>query len=246
MTVVICRNKEISLSLVGQIIAKSLHFGILAKVVIDKRFQQLKFSSDLEEKFRSLSESRTFDRGEVVYRAGDMPQGLYLLKEGLVGLAIMSEGGREHLVRLFVSHDFMSHRSLFACEDYHATATALEASSVDFVPKDSFFRLIEKDKLFASFFLKRLAFDLGESERRHKRLVEDDARSRVAGGVLYLKDIDHQHVWTRKEIADFSGTTTETVIRTLGRFEGEGLITQKGRPIEILKRQSLIQIARFD
>lgn len=191
-------------------------------------------------------EKQSFQKGELLYHAGEAPPGLFLLRKGLVGLALVSEAGREQLVRLFGPNDFLSHRSLLAEEHYHANATALEASEVQFVPKDLFFGLVEKQRAFAHYFLKRLAIDLGDCERRLKSMAEADAQARVAAALVYLKDLHAHHVWTRKEIADFAGTTTETTIRSLGKLEEEGLIKQVGRPIEILKRASLIQKARFD
>lgn len=210
-------------------------------------FPELKSTpQSLQEKLIAHNQTQRFDRGEVLYHTEEPPKGLYLLKSGLIGLAITSEAGREHLLRLFVPHDFLGHRSMLAEESYHATARALEASEFKFLPREVFFELIDSEPHFARFVMKRLAKDLGDCERRHKLLVENDAQSRIAGAIIYLKDIHPDHVWTRKEIADFSGTTTETVIRSLGRFEQEGLIAQEGRPIHILQRQRLIDKARYD
>jgi CRP-like cAMP-binding protein len=45
--------------------------------------------------------------------------------------------------------------------------------------------------------------------------------------------------WTRKEIADWAGTTSETVIRTLSLFEDQKLITTQGKRITILNPKML-------
>ena len=44
---------------------------------------------------------------------------------------------------------------------------------------------------------------------------------------------------SRKEIAEYAGTTVETVARTLTQFEKEGLIEKIGRSFEILDGEKL-------
>ncbi|MCK6599626.1 MAG: helix-turn-helix domain-containing protein, partial [Bdellovibrionaceae bacterium] len=57
--------------------------------------------------------------------------------------------------------------------------------------------------------------------------------------ILFLQDHFKDQLWTRKEIAQWAGTTPETVMRTLSQFEKEGLIDQSGRRIIIIKRDKI-------
>ena len=61
-----------------------------------------------------------------------------------------------------------------------------------------------------------------------------------AEALLFLQDHFTHQGWTRREIAQWAGTTPETVIRTLAQFEKEGFIDQSdGRSIRILNRDKL-------
>ena len=68
---------------------------------------------------------------------------------------------------------------------------------------------------------------------------------RIAEALLFLRENFQDKNWTRKEISEWAGTTTETVIRTLADFEKEGLIEQTGRLITISKRDKLLAKARI-
>jgi CRP-like cAMP-binding protein len=64
--------------------------------------------------------------------------------------------------------------------------------------------------------------------------------------VLYLREVFPEHQWTRREIAEFCGSSTPTVIRTLAKFEAEGILRQHGRKIEIVRREALLELAAID
>lgn len=71
--------------------------------------------------------------------------------------------------------------------------------------------------------------------------MDKGAPERVAEALVFLQDHFSQQQWTRREIAQWAGTTPETVIRTLAQFEKDGLIDQSdGRNIRILSKERLI------
>ncbi|MBX3040563.1 MAG: cyclic nucleotide-binding domain-containing protein, partial [Bdellovibrionaceae bacterium] len=83
----------------------------------------------------SVSKFIDYKRGENVWRAGDHPRGLFIVDSGLIGLSIIGNSGKEHLVRFCKEGQFFGHRSLFADEVYNASAVALEPSRLRFIPR---------------------------------------------------------------------------------------------------------------
>ena len=88
-----------------------------------------------------------------------------------------------------------------------------------------------------------LARELRQAEIRIASLSEKDVTARVAEALIYLKKVDPLHLWTRKEIADFCGSTTATVIRVLARLESSGVIRQEGRSILFRNEQALLDLS---
>lgn len=200
----------------------------------------LKFS--IENCFRETHE-RSYKRGEVIYRVGDEPKGLYLVESGLVGLVMIGEKGQEHLVRLFRPLQIFGHRSLFAKEPYHATATALEGTRVRFLNREMVREEMKGNCEFAEFLLETLAHEMRRAEQKQLSLSEKDVTARIAETLLYLKELKPDHNWTRQEIADYCGSTAATVIRTMAYFENQKWIEQVGRTIVIKDKNALLDQA---
>ncbi|UXR65015.1 Crp/Fnr family transcriptional regulator [Bdellovibrio bacteriovorus] len=183
---------------------------------------------------------KTFKRGDVIYRSGDTPKNIYFVESGLVGLGLWGESGKDHLVRLFREGQIFGHRSLFANEVYHATATVIDEAQVRILNKAEMREQMKGNCDLAEKLLETLAKELRQAEARQLVLSEKDAPARIAEAVVYLKELHPEYSWTRQEIAEFCGTTTPTVIRTLARFVEEGLVEQKGREIVILNKSALL------
>lgn len=196
-----------------------------------------------QKKLLQATQKLTLKRGEVIYRQGDSPRGVYFIEEGLVGLVLVGEStGKEHLVRFFKAGQFFGHRTLFADESYHATSTALEKTVISFIPKDPFLRVADQNPCLYKDVIQVLATELKACEVRHVTIMEKQVLSRAAQAIVYLKDLYPEHNWTRQEIANFCASTASTVIKAMAELEYRGLIAQKGRSIEVLDRQALIEL----
>jgi CRP-like cAMP-binding protein len=106
-------------------------------------------------------------------------------------------------------------------------------------------QLVEKYPDIALQFLARISRELRQAEDRFRSSVDKAAPERIAEALLFLKENFADQAWTRKDIAEWAGTTPETVMRTLADFEEESLIAQKGRRIEIKDRKALLERANL-
>ncbi len=190
------------------------------------------------------SQSRTIElkRGDFIYRQGDLPQGLYFVKKGLVGLMMIGEkSGKEHLLRFFRQGQFFGHRALFADEGYHGSTVVLEATTLKIVPKNIIMEVIDKNPILLKKVVTVLSKELRRSENHQVMILENQILVRTAQSLVYLKDLHPNHHWTRQEIANFCASTVSTVIKALAELEKLGMIQQVGRSIEIIDRNALIE-----
>lgn len=181
-------------------------------------------------------------RGQFVYRAGEMPQGIYFVGSGLVGLVVVGSSSKEHLLRFFREGQFFGHRSLFSQEPYHGSAVALEPTYLKLVPEKVILSALEiRPELYREVVI-TLAQELRRCELQRVMILENQVLSRAAQALVYLKDLHPDHNWTRQEIADFCASTNSTIIKALAELESLGLIRQSGRTIAILDRKGLISL----
>lgn len=191
---------------------------------------------------RSLEKSKIpchFKRDQVIFYADNDPLGLFFVQSGLVKLEKISEDGSAHTLRIMGPGGILGYRSLFAGEPYHATAIAVDEVELCFVPKIEILAVFRDHPEVALRLLNHVAKDLRLAEERWMDQMDKGASERIAEALIFLQDHFHSQTWTRREIAEWAGTTPETVMRTLAQFEKESLIDQSGRQITILNKDIL-------
>lgn len=196
----------------------------------------------VEEALPDISKNRShshFKAGQNVFYQGNQPLGLFTVESGLVKLETVNEQGQAHTLRLMGPGHILGYRALLAHEAYRANAVAVVDSQLCFLPRNFILTLFSSQPRIAMNLAARLAHDLSQAEDKWVRQVDQEAPERVAEALLFLDEQFQNQDWTRKEIAQWAGTTPETVMRTLSRFEKEEFIAQDKRQIRILNREAL-------
>lgn len=198
---------------------------------------------EINQIFNKNSRTLEFKRGEHIYRASERPNGIYFIESGLVGLLIIGkESGKEHLLRFFKSGQFFGHRSLFSEEQYHGNTIALGPTRLHLIPKNVILEVLEAHPSLYKEIVLVIAKELRRCESQHVMILENQILNRTAQSIIYLKDLYPEHNWTRQEIASFCASTVSTVIKAMAELENLGHISQKGRSIEILNREALLNL----
>jgi len=195
----------------------------------------------LTEEQRKRIFAKTYKVGDVIYREGDSPRGVYFLKSGILALTYISENGTESLLRIFTNCCFFGHRTFLTQGTYHATATVLKEAEILFLDEALAQEVIIENHSLLLKIARNLAIDLKNAENRLRDMVGKKASQRVIETLIYLKHQTPDFPWTRREIGEFCGVKTETVSRALSELESKNLITREGRSISIIDEQKLIE-----
>lgn len=183
---------------------------------------------------------------QTIFYQGNMPLGLFIVSKGLVKLEFTSADGQAHTLRYISQSGVLGYRSLFAQEEYHATATTLKESEICFIPQIVVMDIFKKHPETALKVMQVLSKDLRLAEAKWTDQMDKEASERIAEALVFLQEhFTHQN-WTRREIAEWAGTTPETVIRTLAHFEKMGYIDQSsGRHIKVINKPALSQVLKL-
>jgi CRP/FNR family transcriptional regulator, polysaccharide utilization system transcription regulator len=192
-----------------------------------------------------------FKKGDYIFKEGDRPSALICLSDGKVKVFKEGVGGREQIVRLAKPIGFIGYRALFAEENHHASAVAIEDSTVCFVDRETLYKLIRLNSELSMSIIKAFATELGFSYFRTVTLTQKHIRGRLAESLLFLKetygcekdDITLKVYMSREDIANLSNMTTSNAIRTLSAFATEGVIAIDGRKIKLLDIGKLEKIS---
>ncbi|MFM1932287.1 MAG: hypothetical protein RL226_1590 [Bacteroidota bacterium] len=190
--------------------------------------------------------SREFNAKEVIFREGDAPNFLYLLKSGKVKVIKSDHYGKELVVGLVSAGEFFGFMSILEGSDYKETAIALEQAEAVMIPRMDFLQLIEVNRDVAAKFIKMLAGDVHEMEERLLQLAYAPVRERTAAALIELHErygAGAEIRISRDDLAAMVGTATESLIRTLSDFKEDGSIEVHGRSIMVKKPESLRRFA---
>lgn len=191
------------------------------------------------------------ERGETLNRQGEPANGAYCIAKG--NLKISWPGpDKESIVRIASRGDMTGYRCLFSEEKFRGTAVALEPVSACFIPKATFFSLVEESPRFSFGLLQLMGMEIAAAESRLNSFCQKSVRERMAEALLILKKIcgrENDGRWTleiqisREELSSWIGAAKETVVRTLSEFKEEKLILQDGTQLVVLDPAGLASVA---
>lgn len=206
------------------------------------------------EEIDSIKSCGHYKKGQFIFSERGNPMGLYCISSGKVKLVTTGENGKEQILRLLKDGDVVGYRSLISNDRYHCSAVALEDSTICFIPKQSFFNLLKSNAGVGFEIMQLLSENLKTAEQHIVSMAQKNVRERMAEALLFFKasygvDPEDQSLnvaFSREEIADFVGTSTETAIRLLSEFNQDEIIQLQGKKISILNCDKLIRTANLD
>lgn len=202
-------------------------------------------SGDELEKVDSTKSCSYFKKHQPLFIEGSLPRGVFCINEGKVKIYSRGEEGKEQIIHIATSGEIVGFRAMFSGEPYSVAANTLEESNICFISKRDFLNLVDTNVTLRNGILKELSKELAERASFIKNMAQKSVRERFASALLILDDIyaDEFINLSREDLANFVGTATETLIRLLKDFKGEGFVKTHVRKIEILDKEGLIQLA---
>jgi CRP-like cAMP-binding protein len=155
------------------------------------------------------------------------------------------EDGKEYITDLFNSGDFIGYSALIEDKMYDDGASILEDAEIMQIPRDEFLQMIYSDINIAAKFIRIVTQNVKEKEERLLNLAYSSLRKRVARALVaihekfYKENTNSIIEFSRDDIAQYVGTATESLIRTLSDFKSEKLIDIKGGKISITNLEKL-------
>lgn len=193
-----------------------------------------------------------FKKRQVVFYEGTPCASLFCLKSGMAKM-VKSDGSRNRrkIIRFLKKGELLGYRTLVANEAYHFTVETLVDSEICVFPQRCLEGVLE-EPMISAWMIKKLSSDLREAEDMERDLVAKSAVERLVDLLISLGEVTGdkvdastriQLVITRQEMAEFIGTTMETVVRILSEFQEKGFISIQPREILLKNTDALRAIS---
>ena len=202
-----------------------------------------RLSAKERQRMASFSHERVYAKGEVIFHEGRPSDSVWVTLEGRVHLLHHQAEGRVQATCV------MTPGEIFCCLPaldqgvYPATAVAATKARVLQVPHHLFQELMKSSPTLLQQTLCVFTGRLRQVEAKGC-MIHDPVERRVAQALLALrKKFGDSIPLTRQEIAELVGTTVETAIRTISRFQQEGWVRSSRGKVQLLQPDSLVRLS---
>lgn len=198
--------------------------------------------------FDAVKSNSAYPAAAVLFLERQDPRGIYVLCQGRVKLSVSSSEGKTLILRIAKPGEILGLMPALSGSPHEVTAETLHPCQVAFVRRDEFLRFLAKYpeayqsavRQLSSHYqaacdqIRTLGLSTSAPEKLGRLLLDWSAGARETrqGAQINLP-------LTHEEIAEFIGTTRETVTRTLSEFRNHHLVTLHGSTLMIPNREAL-------
>jgi len=188
-----------------------------------------------------LHRKNTFicNQGQQFILEGAPVSGLYFIYDGAVKVYRQTANKESQIIRFSKNGEIVGHRGFGTNYVYDISAAALKDTILCNFATDVLIEMLHKAPSLMFDFMLFYADQLQKSEANAKRFVQMSVRERVINGLLFIENKFGQSdgyinmILSRRDIAEFAGTSTDQVIRVISALKKEGLLIAKGKKLGI-------------
>ncbi len=217
-----------------------LHTGLDAAVENAEFFRAL--PPERLEQVKPQLVSKRFERQQVLYFEGGAADRLWVVQRGEVRLYKSSPTGQITTLDVLGPGEVFGAVSAIERDTYPASAETVTDGAAWWLKRETFLGLLAEDPRLAVEILQIVSRRLHEAHDRLRSLAHDPAPTRVALALLAATAGGEARV-TRRALAETAGTSVETAIRIVRRFEVAGIVRGEVGRVQVLDEPALRKIA---
>lgn len=194
----------------------------------------------------------THDAGDYIFFEGDPAHRLYIVQAGEVKLVKHSAGGQDVILQVFGAGQVFGGIAFLVGKRYPASAQAQTDATILSISSETFEQIVHRYPEVALTVIRVLGTRLMDTQEQVRQLVAERVERRLARILLRLADqvgvpaergVRIDMPITRQDLADMTGTTLETVSRTISRWRREGIVDAGREEVVITHPHGLVLIA---
>jgi len=198
--------------------------------------------------FDAIKSTATYPKGALLFMERQEARGAFLLCEGEVKLSISSSEGKTLIMRVAKAGEILGLMAAMSGGSYEVTAETIHPCQVAFVRREDFQRFVAKYPEASQGVARQMTMQYQAACEQLRTVgLSASAQEKLARLLLaWSAGIEQTKGGTRikiplthEEIAEFIGTTRETVTRTLSDFKVRHLVAIQGSTMMIPNRAAL-------
>ncbi|MBI4849377.1 MAG: Crp/Fnr family transcriptional regulator [Nitrospirae bacterium] len=193
-------------------------------------------------KISSLFEEVKFKNDETIFIEGDPSEKFYILAEGNVKVLKHTMMGKDIILEIMSPGDVFGGVAVLDKKPYPASAQAMESTTAIRISRQNLIKIMEEYPILKLEIVRYFSDKLRDAHEMLKNIATERVEKRIAALLLKLsekvgvEDDGYRKInfpLTRQEIAEMVGTTVESCIRTMSKFQKQGMIKSANGRIAI-------------
>ena len=191
-----------------------------------------------------LCVTRSLARGETLFLKDDPADAFYAIRRGEIRITAGTGAGRRMTLNLLGPGDIFGEIALFDGRPRSADAVAAEPAELFAVRRRDMLDLVARRADLALRIIELLCERLRVASARLEETVMMQLPARIARRLLALaEDFGAELHVSQDDIADFAGTTRETVNRQLQAWRRQGLLDLHRNRVVVRDPAALVSVA---
>lgn len=197
---------------------------------------------------------QVYKKGEIIFREGSYPAGIYYIVEGKVKKYKVDKDGRKQIIYVANTGELIGYHAILAEDRYPDSAATIEESRIAFIPREDFLETINESEVLSRRLLKTLSHEFAVLANSLTMFAQKSVRERLALQLIVLREkykvnfqpgMPVEINMSRDDLASMVGTARENVVRVLTEFKELGILETRGSKIIVHHVTKLVEIADY-
>ncbi len=219
-------------------------------MIIETLKKSLTFSCLTDTELKLVSrffEKLNYKNNAHIFMEGDPSDWFYIVANGEVKILKHTLAGKDIILEIMSPGDMFGGVAVLDKKPFPATAQAMEETTVIRISRQNLLGIMEEYPILKLETVKYFSDRLRDAHETLKNIATERTERRIASLLLKLsekvgvEEADYKKIdflLTRQEISEMVGTTVETCIRIMSKFQKQGMVKSSGGKI-LIKVDSL-------
>ncbi|WP_298653723.1 Crp/Fnr family transcriptional regulator [uncultured Proteiniphilum sp.] len=190
-----------------------------------------------------------FRKGDNLTKQGAFASYVLFIIDGLAKQYIEGDASKSFNLRIIRPGEFAGLSSVFIRNTFNYSSVALTDCRAFLVEKEAIAGVVKQNGMFGFNIIKRYCEQNADLLETLHTVIYKQINGRMATALLYIDGFKKEYpeifqLLSRRDIANFAGTSTESAVKLLKNFEKDGLILLNEKDISIINYGVLTEISK--
>lgn len=192
----------------------------------------------------------TYKKGETIFKQSTYISHIVYVRSGIIKVFTEGYNDKNIILRFVKKGEYIGLPFLFNNNYSYFTATALNNVELCLIEKNIFAELVLNNLVLEKQIINTISKDTGILYKKITSLGTKQLHGRLAAAILALtgEDFNDEDIFsylTKRELAEFSGMSVESLMRLLNELKSDRIIIQEGKRLIINDFDILVKLSQI-